>query len=1144
MEPAVGGGLVVGHTPIRTRLFAAIETRLGPTHVLRLCALVIKRVRVLVPLDRELDVKGNTAPYAITLAVGIESARHLLRSPDVPLQLNHLVDVPVDFSYSIQYPHSLKDTDNTLRISIQRRKRSSKPKSGFKFLCSADIDLAQVLQKPVADQKISLFETDGAAAVAEITIGSLLTSPVLHDGEATRRGAGMDAIDELVMTDDEHDIPVDAQYDDDDLYEQENLGSDSDEDVLPASQAHHASGPQAHTTRVHPLKPKAQGNIRTKFTNFMHKIRRADRDQPPRDRLSRDDDDDENDSMDSEDQVMIDLPEDNNSLYSLDVDSESIKTTQQAAPKLRPFFPHHDNTSLTTVRGKEGGTLTEEADDGYGTPSTQPTNAGNPHLLPLQHPAESSLQSMSQQVALLQATPGTDLPAGDSILSPVPVLVVQPVTSTSQPSALSPSSAATPVPLSSSLTAQTFQTALQVSIPPANTVPAQLHQGATSPGFAATTPSSALSSAEKDKKLKKLAPKTSLIDDLPRRTSDVEPSKGSHTPTTSEKPSTDVVARSLSLTDPRAVEPAGRLHHPVEQVDKHVLTQQLSSALPSSPDIPVSYLVLVDESEACGLEFGRKISHVTPQPLERTQVVFVHSAAEISMSFNAVITRLQLASTPNLKIVLCGSDPFFAKALRHFVDLGSRDVVWQTQVVFCVVPLTSESRLASSIASVDSTYGSLFLTKEWFEAISTIASNTEALALILERIQFYLTYGTSKLSHEIGEARLLAPEHGGQTCLPFLHTVHVCVMNHMVEDVSEEPADSASSGSDSVELHLDYWPPVLPNPSTKSKDKEKDRDDAKITAKGNFRCVKVIRNIVSDAVAGEGRKQGGNPFLLNAVLREKTKGITFKLGKKSKDVKDTLLDVKIVKAVCNAAEKAKTLLTVNVDGLVCEGVQHFTVAMQWPTYTKYFPIATFKPPTVLQSHTIQVDQSPAMRGQISPHPLPVMDHAASMRVPSSPSHAGSNPFFIPVGATTTSLTAASLVAHRQLHQPEGLSQSSSSSSVTSPHKHVPRGAASPPRPVSPHSHLAQTPPIAAAMQFSFDSVPAGSLPSPLSSPMIAGFSGNAAPTQPYITLSTSPKFVVPPVSLESTPKPARPAHSLSVTSNPSATDENSDDDFL
>ena len=35
-------------------------------------------------------------------------------------------------------------------------------------------------------------------------------------------------------------------------------------------------------------------------------------------------------------------------------------------------------------------------------------------------------------------------------------------------------------------------------------------------------------------------------------------------------------------------------------------------------------------------------------------------------------------------------------------------------------------------------------------------------------------------------------------------------------------------------------------------------------------------------------------------------------------------------------------MIVNVDGIVREGVQHFVVTLQWPTYTKQFPLALFK----------------------------------------------------------------------------------------------------------------------------------------------------------------------------------------------------------
>lgn len=103
---------------------------------LRLCSLTLSRLVVLKPLGSDLA--------SISIAVKMQSSKRTLRSNELLLPPNGLLDTPLELTFSLQYPHFLKRDGNKLHVLLQRRKRyKQRTMLGFKTLAEGIIRMDQ-----------------------------------------------------------------------------------------------------------------------------------------------------------------------------------------------------------------------------------------------------------------------------------------------------------------------------------------------------------------------------------------------------------------------------------------------------------------------------------------------------------------------------------------------------------------------------------------------------------------------------------------------------------------------------------------------------------------------------------------------------------------------------------------------------------------------------------------------------------------------------------------------------------------------------------------------------------------------------------------------------------------------------------------
>ncbi|XP_053637196.1 phosphofurin acidic cluster sorting protein 2 isoform X5 [Cherax quadricarinatus] len=148
--------------------------------VSRLCNVTVTRLQVTQPLGGDLN--------SVTLAVKMQSSKRTLRSNEIPLPPSGTLDIELQLTFSLQYPHFLKREGNTLQIMLQRRKKyKNRTFLGFKTLAVGVVNMSQVLQRPV-DRELELYSEgkEKGTSLARVTMVSLSSQPVDTD-EPTER---------------------------------------------------------------------------------------------------------------------------------------------------------------------------------------------------------------------------------------------------------------------------------------------------------------------------------------------------------------------------------------------------------------------------------------------------------------------------------------------------------------------------------------------------------------------------------------------------------------------------------------------------------------------------------------------------------------------------------------------------------------------------------------------------------------------------------------------------------------------------------------------------------------------------------------------------------------------------------------------
>eukprot|EP00731_Ephydatia_muelleri_P028190 Em0019g1063a len=150
-------------------LFSTWEVRdVPPNCVSRLCTVTVTRVEILRPMEPGLT--------SVVLAASMKTPHRSLRSNEIEVSPDGTLDVQMEVTFSLQYPHFLKRGGNLLQIKLQRRKRyGQRPIGGYKTLAVGEITMAHVLQHSFQGA-VYLYAEKVKEHIAVVTVGSLISS--------------------------------------------------------------------------------------------------------------------------------------------------------------------------------------------------------------------------------------------------------------------------------------------------------------------------------------------------------------------------------------------------------------------------------------------------------------------------------------------------------------------------------------------------------------------------------------------------------------------------------------------------------------------------------------------------------------------------------------------------------------------------------------------------------------------------------------------------------------------------------------------------------------------------------------------------------------------------------------------------------
>ncbi|XP_073990431.1 phosphofurin acidic cluster sorting protein KrT95D [Rhodnius prolixus] len=171
---------IIGIKPVPMKLFATWEVdRTPPNCIPRLCSLTLTRLVLLKTYGSDIS--------SISLAVKMQGSKRTLRSNEMVLPSNGLLETELQLNFSLQYPHFLKRDGNKLHVMLQRRKRyKNRTILGYKTLAHGVINMAQVLQKQMElelDLVNDIKEAKGNNGVAaRVSVCALNSQPVDYEG--------------------------------------------------------------------------------------------------------------------------------------------------------------------------------------------------------------------------------------------------------------------------------------------------------------------------------------------------------------------------------------------------------------------------------------------------------------------------------------------------------------------------------------------------------------------------------------------------------------------------------------------------------------------------------------------------------------------------------------------------------------------------------------------------------------------------------------------------------------------------------------------------------------------------------------------------------------------------------------------------
>lgn len=197
------------------RLFTNWEMdRTSSSVVQRVCSLSVNRV-VLNCLP--------TQTQSVVFTAKLEGNKRTLRSNDVKVTPFHgRVDLDLDISFTIQYPHFIKRKGNILQILIQRRRRyKNRPfPSSFKTIAVGMVNLTQLLQQgglreiPLWSSDSSSKQSSSVQSIGRLYLTTCQSQPLeidLDRDRVVKKHSGIEAdLSEDDSDSDYEDVPIDS----------------------------------------------------------------------------------------------------------------------------------------------------------------------------------------------------------------------------------------------------------------------------------------------------------------------------------------------------------------------------------------------------------------------------------------------------------------------------------------------------------------------------------------------------------------------------------------------------------------------------------------------------------------------------------------------------------------------------------------------------------------------------------------------------------------------------------------------------------------------------------------------------------------------------------------------------------------------
>ncbi|XP_052105972.1 phosphofurin acidic cluster sorting protein 1-like isoform X6 [Mytilus californianus] len=253
-----------GSKPVPMKLFATWEVEKTPPNCIpRLCSLTLDRLQVLKALENDLAT--------VIIAVKMQGSKRILRSNEISVPANGLLDTELDLSFSLQYPHYLKRDGNNLQVMLQRRKKyKNKTILGYRILAIGQVNMDQVLQKNV-DKELHLFSEakEHTKHVAQVRMVSLSSQPVDH----VENGQGK-TLSSYVEVDRSPDVDNDS--DDDEIEDDVEYWSNaelSDSEPVMLARPRKSSRGKIHASRGRVGAAQQQRNIKQRFIALLKRFR-------------------------------------------------------------------------------------------------------------------------------------------------------------------------------------------------------------------------------------------------------------------------------------------------------------------------------------------------------------------------------------------------------------------------------------------------------------------------------------------------------------------------------------------------------------------------------------------------------------------------------------------------------------------------------------------------------------------------------------------------------------------------------------------------------------------------------------------------------------------------------------------------------